>query len=109
MNFKLAREPQRDLKGHTAASFWTTVCSSEEGGFLKDTDAMSALHITDEIIALDTDIEWTHYTQPNILHTMKHSLTKYEVKVKDTLTEHYQTPKIQISREGILLTKQHQW
>lgn len=43
---------------------------------------MSALHITDEIMALDTDIEWTRYTQPNILHTKKSMLTgfKYELK-----------------------------
>lgn len=39
------------------------MCNTEEdrgeGGFLKDTNAMSALHITDEIIALNAHIDWT--------------------------------------------------
>lgn len=55
---------------------------------MKDTDTMSALHITDEIIALDTDTEWTHYTQPNVPHTMKHSqdfnMDHIESKLKKT-------------------------
>lgn len=40
---------------------------------MKDTDAMFALQITDEIIALNTHTQWTHDIQLAVPHTVKHS------------------------------------
>lgn len=82
------------------------------GGFLKDTDAMSVLHITDEIIALDSDTEWTQYTQPDIFHTVN-QLTdfecepKYQVKVELTLTQSHPTPKTGFSAVVFFIVFQH--
>lgn len=67
---------KRSLKAKPLPTVFEQLLLFAAVGGMKDTDAMSALHIADEIITLDTDTEWTHYTQPNVPHSMKHNKLK---------------------------------